>query len=177
MKDSNLKFLRSFPMEWKPMIVAFRQAQNFNEYTLDKLYGILKTYELEIQQDDEMEKNSKKEKTVALVAEKSEIKNEPENAGSAKTTPGTSVCEDRTEKNKGKNKMVAEEDDSSQEELDDIDEHLAFLSKKFSKLKFKKNASTARPFRRSNQPRSSNLVDRSKIKCFNCGMAGHFSNE
>ena len=59
-KDSNLKFLRALPRDWKPMTVALRQAQNFNEYSLDKLYGILKTYELEIQQDEELEKSSKK---------------------------------------------------------------------------------------------------------------------
>ena len=42
-KDSNLKFLRTLPRDWKPMTVALRQAQNFNEYSLDKLYGILKS--------------------------------------------------------------------------------------------------------------------------------------
>ena len=71
-KDSNLKFLRALPKDWKPMTVALRQAQNYNEYSFDKLYGILKTYDLEIQRDEELEKSSKKEKTVALVAEKEE---------------------------------------------------------------------------------------------------------
>ena len=177
-KDSNLKFLRSLPKDWKPMTVALRQAHDFNEYSLDKLYGILKTYELEIQQDEEMEKSSKKEKSVALVAEKSDEKDEPVKNVSANITPSKKSGEGKAEGHKGKSKMVMEnEDDSTDEELNDIDEHLAFLARKFSKLKFKKNASSARPFRKSNQPRSSNLVDRSNFKCFNCGLAGHFSSE
>ena len=47
-KDTNLKFLRSLPMEWKPMTVAQRHAHNYHEYNLEKLYGVLKTYELEL---------------------------------------------------------------------------------------------------------------------------------
>ena len=177
-KDSNLKFLRSLPKEWKPMTVALRQAHNFNEYSLDKLYGTLKTYELEIQQDEEMERSSKKEKSVALVAEKSSEEDVPVQVACATTTPSKNACEGRAEGHKGKNKMVVVDDeDSTDEDIDDIDEHLAFLARKFSKLKFKKNSSSARPFRRSNQSRSSNLVDRSKFKCFNCGLAGHFSSE
>ena len=47
------------------MTVTLRQAPNFNE--LNNLYGILKTYEPEIQQDEEMEKDSRKDKIVALI--------------------------------------------------------------------------------------------------------------
>nr|XP_017250775.1 PREDICTED: uncharacterized protein LOC108221405 [Daucus carota subsp. sativus] len=165
-KDSNLKFLRALPRDWKPMTVALRQAQNFNEYSLDKLYGILKTYELEIEQDEVLEKNSKKEKSVALVAEKEEEEEE-------KPSKPVSASEG---KNKGK--AVEETDEpSTQDELDDLDEHLAFLARKFSKLKFKRNAASSRPFNRGNQSKPSGMVDRSKFKCYNCGLAGHFSNE
>ena len=54
--------------------------------------------ELEIQQDEEMEKISKKEKTVALVAEKDK---EEENVFKyvvvIKSTPSTDNCESRTD--------------------------------------------------------------------------------
>jgi len=33
-KDSNLKFLRSLPKEWKPMTVSLRNSQEYNEFTL-----------------------------------------------------------------------------------------------------------------------------------------------
>ena len=55
---------------FKPMTVFLRQTQNINEYILDKLYAILKTYELEAQKDEEMEKGFKKEKTVVLILRK-----------------------------------------------------------------------------------------------------------
>ena len=53
-KDSNLKFLRSLPKEWKPMTVSLRNSQDYKEFTLKRLYGILTTYELEIEQDERM---------------------------------------------------------------------------------------------------------------------------
>ncbi|KAL8100916.1 hypothetical protein AgCh_032969 [Apium graveolens] len=59
-KDSNLKFLRSLPKEWKPMTVSLRNSQDYKEFTLERLYGILKTYELEIEQDERMERGKKK---------------------------------------------------------------------------------------------------------------------
>ena len=52
--------------------------------------------------------------------------------------------------------------------MEDIDEHLAFLSRRFAKLKFKKNFGAAKPNR--------NMVDKSKFKCFKCGLAGHFAS-
>ena len=48
-KDTNLKFLRSLPKDCKPMIVSFRHSHEFKDYNLEKLYGVLKAYELEIQ--------------------------------------------------------------------------------------------------------------------------------
>ena len=50
------------------MTVSLRHSHEFKDYNLKKLYEILKTYVLEIQQDDEIEKSHRKEKTVALVA-------------------------------------------------------------------------------------------------------------
>ena len=63
--------------------------------------------------------------------------------------------------------------DLTQEELEEIDENIAFLSRRFSKLKFKRNPILSRPsttFRKDSQSGKS-LVDRSKFKCFNCGIA------
>ncbi|XP_063945973.1 uncharacterized protein LOC135151452 [Daucus carota subsp. sativus] len=177
-KDSNLKFLRALPRDWKPMTVALRQAQNFNEYSLDKLYGILKTYELEIQQDEELEKNPKREKTVALVAEKEEEEEKALKSVIAGKASSSSACEGKKDDGKKKAKIIEEDEESSaQDELDDLDEHLAFLARKFSKLKFKRNVVSSRPFNRGNQSKPSGMIDRSKFKCFNCGLPGHFSNE
>ncbi|KAL8104068.1 hypothetical protein AgCh_028339 [Apium graveolens] len=47
----------------------------------------------------------------------------------------------------GKGLVAENEDHLSQDDMDDIDEHLAFLSRRFAKLKFKKNFGAARPNR------------------------------
>ncbi|KAK1369365.1 CCHC-type domain-containing protein [Heracleum sosnowskyi] len=72
--------------------------------------------------------------------------------------------------------MIEESEPSNQDEMDELDEHLAFLSRKFSKLKFKRNPEASKPFRKDFQS-NKNYVESSKFKCFNCGMGGHFANE
>ncbi|KAL8145513.1 hypothetical protein AgCh_003611 [Apium graveolens] len=74
------------------------------------------------------------------------------------------VCE-----SKGKGLVAQNEDQLSQDDMDDMDEHLTFLSRRFSKLKFQKNFGAAKPNR--------NMIDKSKFKCFKCGLAGHFASE
>ena len=70
--ETNFKFLRSLPKDWKPLTIYLRHSHEFKDYNLEKLYRVLKTYKLEIQQDEEIEKNQMKEKTVALVAKHKE---------------------------------------------------------------------------------------------------------
>ena len=87
------------------------------------------------------------------------------------------VYEENEDTRKGKLKME-ESEDLTQEELEEIDDHLFFLSRRFSKLKFKRNPTFSRPpttFRKDSQS-GKGLVDRSKFKCFNCGITSHFSN-
>ncbi|KAL8102655.1 hypothetical protein AgCh_027252 [Apium graveolens] len=159
-KDSNVKFLRSLPKEWKPMTVSLRNSQDYKEFILERLYGILKTYELEIEQDERMERGKKKGGSIALVADL-----EKEKEVKMEVVESTSkVCE-----SKGKGLAAENEDSLSQDDMEDIDEHLAFLSRRFAKLKFKKNFGAAKQNR--------NMVDKSKFKCFKCGLAGHFANE
>ena len=169
-----MKFLRSLPKEWKPMTVSLRHSHEFKDYTPDKLYGVLRTYELEIQQDEEIGRGQKKDKSIALVShDEDKVQNKSERAIFSKQ-----VCEEKEESSKGKLKMEGTED-LTEEELEEINEHLAFLSMRFSKLKFKRNPTLSRPpttFRKDSQSRKG-LVDRSKFKCYNCGIAGHFSNE
>ncbi|KAL8101228.1 hypothetical protein AgCh_033198 [Apium graveolens] len=71
--------------------------------------------------------------------------------------------------NKRKGLVAENEDHLSQDDMDDINENLAFLSKRFSKLKFKKNFGAAKPSR--------NMVDKSKFKCFKCGLEEHFDTD
>ncbi|KAK1379000.1 hypothetical protein POM88_025744 [Heracleum sosnowskyi] len=98
-KDSNLKFLRALLKEWKPMTVSLRNTQEYKDYTLERLYGTLKTYELEIEQDEEIEKVQKKIGSVALVASVEKAEDMKEEVVEA--TPSQSACEGRAESRKG----------------------------------------------------------------------------
>ena len=42
------------------MTVSLRNTQEYKDFTLERLYGTLKTYELEMEQDEEIEKGQKK---------------------------------------------------------------------------------------------------------------------
>ena len=84
------------------MIVALRHSHNYHEYNLEKLYGVLKTYELELQQDEELEKGQKKDISVALVAQKQVEQEDDVKDVTAKTTPSKDACEGRPEASKGK---------------------------------------------------------------------------
>ena len=68
------------------MTVSLRHSHEFKDYNLKKLYGVLKTYELEIQQDEEIEKGQRKDKLVALVA-----KNKEEEASEVVEAPSRNV--------------------------------------------------------------------------------------
>ncbi|KAK1372453.1 hypothetical protein POM88_028646 [Heracleum sosnowskyi] len=118
------------------MTVSFRNTQEYKDFTLERLYGTLKTYELELEQGEEIEKVQKKSGSVALVAGIEEAE-DMKMKGTAKATPNSDVCEGRAKSSKGKGKMYEEDESSNQEDMDELDEHLAFLSRKFSKLKFK----------------------------------------
>ena len=104
---------------------------------------------------------------MALIAEherKEEVKVE-----AVRVAPNLNVGEGKSETSKGKGLMAEDEDILSQDDSDGVNEHLAFLSRRFIKLKFKKNTRAIKPNR--------NMVDKSKFKYFKCGMSGHFANE
>ena len=54
-KNSNMKFLKALPKKWKPMTVSPRNTQEYKEYTLERLYETLKTYEFEMELDEKIE--------------------------------------------------------------------------------------------------------------------------
>lgn len=126
------------------MTVSLRNTQEFNDYILERLYGTLKIYELDMEQDEEIGKGQKKENSyVALVA--SSVENVKEKSIALVANSSKVSKEESSESRKGKGKVIEEHD--SDEDMDEIDEHLAFLSKRFSKMKFKKHPNAAKPFK------------------------------
>ncbi|XP_074356141.1 uncharacterized protein LOC141695828 [Apium graveolens] len=49
-EDSNTKFLRDLPEEWDTQASIIRHQYDLDLLTLDEVYGMLKTHDLEIQQ-------------------------------------------------------------------------------------------------------------------------------
>ena len=46
-KEVNMKFLLTLPEHLEHRITAIRESRDLNEISLERLYGVLKTYELE----------------------------------------------------------------------------------------------------------------------------------
>jgi len=67
LEDSNLKFLLSLPENWDLKSTTIRDNYDLAENTLDEIYGMLKTHELEM--DQRSKRHGRKTKTVALNAE------------------------------------------------------------------------------------------------------------
>ena len=79
------------------MTVSLRHYHEFKDYTLDKLFGVLKTYDLEIQQDEEIEKGQRKDKSIALAAQDEEkVQSKSDKANTSKQ-----VYEEKEESSKG----------------------------------------------------------------------------
>ncbi|XP_074323489.1 uncharacterized protein LOC141660404 [Apium graveolens] len=66
-EDSNTKFLRALPEYWDTQASIIRQHHDLDLLTLDEVYGMLKTHDLEIHQ--RKNKKSQKMKVVALNTE------------------------------------------------------------------------------------------------------------
>ena len=96
------------------MIVSLRHSHEFKDYNLEKLYGVLKTYELEIQHDEEIEKGQRKDKSVALVAKNKE---EETSEGVVVEAPSKIAGENRQNAGKDKGKEETEEESVHQETL------------------------------------------------------------
>ena len=75
------------------------------------------------------------EKAVALVATDKEIKKVISSEDKfVPNAPNKNICECKAEASKGKEKAEVEDESTNQDDLNDIDEYLAFLSRRFSKL-------------------------------------------
>ncbi|KAL8111831.1 hypothetical protein AgCh_019510 [Apium graveolens] len=67
LEDSNLKFLFALPERWDLKATTIRDNYNLEETTLDEIYGMLKTHELEMEQRSK--RKGGKSRIVSLKAE------------------------------------------------------------------------------------------------------------
>ncbi|KAL8156038.1 hypothetical protein AgCh_001204 [Apium graveolens] len=99
LEDSNLKFLLALPECWDLKATTIRDNYNLDETTLDEIYGMLKTHELEMEQRSK--KKGGKSRTVALKAEEE--------------SPKAAI----SRKDKGKALLTKSDTESSSSESDD----------------------------------------------------------
>ncbi|KAL8115181.1 hypothetical protein AgCh_021856 [Apium graveolens] len=182
LEDSNLKFLLALPECWDLKATTIRDNYNLDETTLDEIYGMLKTHELEMEQRSK--RKGGKSRTVALKA-----KEEFPKAASSKKDKGKALfIKSDTESSSSES-----DDDSDSESLPetDADEEMmklcALMVKGITKItyrKFRKGkkfsrksiSSDKKNFRRSEgRGGKSDRGDYTNVKYYNCGEKGHIS--
>ncbi|KAK1360204.1 hypothetical protein POM88_044678 [Heracleum sosnowskyi] len=169
-KELNVKFLLTLPDHLEHKTTAIREGRDLNNITFETLYGILKSYELELFQKRAIQsgtRNKMANMSSALIEE---------------------VVED-DEKGVLQLKDVEDEDFYTMEELESMDNPtMAYMAKKFKNFRFKKDRSfgpqgQASKFTKGSSSKAvvgssfkggykTGFVDRSKFKCYNCGEPG-----
>ncbi|KAL8126347.1 hypothetical protein AgCh_013586 [Apium graveolens] len=182
LEDSNLKFLLALPECWDLKATTIRDNYNLDETTLNEIYGMLKTHELEMEQRSK--RKGGKSRIVALKAEEES----PKAATSRKDKGKALLTKSDTESSSSES-----DDDSDSESLPetDADEEMmklcALMVKGITKIayrKFRKGKKFSRKginsdkknFRRSEgRGGKSDRGDYTNVKCYNCGEKGHIS--
>ncbi|KAK1372595.1 hypothetical protein POM88_028788 [Heracleum sosnowskyi] len=156
-------------MEWINQQNLIRHTDRMNLMTLDEIYGILKTYELEIKQKEGVKSKSK---SVAL---KTELKEKHVNQKKMKAKARVAVESD-TNTDADASTDEESEDDSDKE----LVQMVAMMVKGFRKMKygkFRKYVRTSKGNQYSNKKSKFKKNDLSKVKCFNCDKMGHYATD
>ena len=134
-KEINRLFLLTIPTHLKHRITAIRESRDMNEVSLERLYGVFKTYELEqIQQKEIYGKGRVVSTSTALMAEVPQ-KVEEKIVQSSGLNKDTIIAEyGFTAPNQ------YDGDFYSLEELEQLeDESMALIVKRFGNFKFRRN--------------------------------------
>lgn len=128
-EDSNTKFLRALPEEWDTQTSIIRHQYDLDTVSLDEIYGMLRTHDLEVQQ--RKNKKSIKAKSVALNVEASKSKSKTVEVSRRKAKAVKSDTDDSS----------SDTDTNTDDESTDSEmmEMVAMIVKGFKKMKFRKN--------------------------------------
>ena len=174
-EDSNTKFLRALTEDWDTQTSILRHHYDLNEISLDEIYGMLKTHDMELQQ--RKYRKSNRNKGVAL-------KVDSRSSGSTKGKAKASYPDEssNTDDDVESNIDDSNADESSSDE--DIQEMVALLVKGFKKFKLRKQKKQFNSSKRSSRSgekkekdSKTEKLDKSKVRCYNCDGMGHFANE
>ena len=183
---SNTKFLRSLPEEWDVQTSIIRYENDLEAVSLDELYGMLKTHDLELQQ--RKNRKSTKVKQVALKVDSKPAAAKEKNSNFAKIKGKEAVSS--TESDTDTELDTDDETNPDGSSDDDMMQMMAMIVRGFKKMKFrrhrrkenytKKSSTSERKERfkkREGKDYKDDRLDKSKIKCFNCDGIGHYANE
>ncbi|KAK1361712.1 hypothetical protein POM88_046186 [Heracleum sosnowskyi] len=182
-KEINKKFLLTLPSHLEHRISAIRKARDLGEISLERLYGVLKTYELEQIQQKEIYGTGK------IVSTSTALTTEVPQQLEVKVVQPSSSDMDVIVAEYGLTSTDQSGGDFySLEELDQLeDESMAMIVRKFGKFRFRRNPNIKfKPrFQRGGSSSSNSTrggyktgtVDRSTIRCYNCNELGHFATE
>ena len=176
-KEINRKLFLTLPTHLEHRITAIRESRDMNEVSLERLYGVLKTYELDqIQQKEIYGKGRVVSASTSLVAKVPQKVEEKIGQSSGLNQEIITAEHGITSPNQYDGDFYSLEE---QEQMED--ESMALILKRFGKFRFRRNPnfkfkSNVNRFQRggsstSNRSRGgykTRMVDRSKIRCFNC---------
>ena len=174
-EDSNTKFLRALSEDWDTQTSIIRHQYDLNEISLDEIYGMLKTHDMELQQ--RKNRKSNRNKGVAL-------KIDSRSSGSMKGKGRTSYPDESSnpDDDSESNTDDSNTDESSSDE--DIKEMMAMLVKGFKRMKYmkqKRQFNSSKKFGKSGEKKEEDSktgkLDKSKVRCYNCDGMGHFATE
>ncbi|KAK1394100.1 hypothetical protein POM88_013156 [Heracleum sosnowskyi] len=178
-EDSNTKFLRALPEEWDTQTSIIRHQYDLNTVSLDEVYGMLRTHDLEVQQ--RKNKKSSKAKTIALNVE-AKSKGKAMKVSRRKSSIDESDPDDSSSDNDG-NPDANTDDDSSDS---DMEEMVAMIVRSFKKMKFRKARRQGNFQKRTfnvdkdkhiKKESKGSKFDKSKVRCYKCNGMGHFASE
>ncbi|KAL8133773.1 hypothetical protein AgCh_009008 [Apium graveolens] len=191
-EEVNLKFLLTQPDHLEQKISAIREGRDLSRMILEVLYGILKTYEPEM-----IQRKSLRAGQGHIVDGSSTLMVNDVQSSDNEQEIQTPVVSSNEQKNKEPHRQLIlelEEDEFyTLDELDELDQFMAYLARKFSNIIVKKPKFLKNKGQTSNKDSrwkgkaqynsggksgyKTGFVDMSKIRCFNCDEVGHFSTE
>ena len=128
-EDSNTKFLRALSEDWDTRTSIIRHQYDLNEISLDEIYGMLKTHDMELQQRKSRKRN--KNKGVALKVDSRSI-------GSIKGKGKTAYPDESSNPDDDSESNTDDSNTDGSSSDEDIEEMMAMLVKGFKRMKYRK---------------------------------------
>jgi hypothetical protein len=181
-EEFNYKFLLALSEEWRTEASIIRHQYNLQNLSLHEVYGLLRTHDLEIEQ--QKNKRNGKGKSVALKVEAKPKRRAMKVSVNKHKGPKSDSDDSPSDTDGGS------DGDSTDSEMMEM---VAMIVKGFKKMRFKKdqkqgsfekrsfnaekNKYSRRGERGSKREERGTKLDKSKLRCYNCDGLGHIAAE